>query len=800
MDIAIGCSGLRRRWRPAMAALAMLAMTWPSGALAAWSGAASMPAAKLYLELIVNQRASGDIVPVEYRDGRYYVRPDDLRRLHVSVPQQSGALVALDALAQVQFDYDGIGQRMNITVPPQWLPQQYIGGGGGGGGGSAPAQPPFVPARSDVGALLNYDVYATMPALGPASVAVWNEWRLFGRLGRIASTGVIQRNGDGSGNVYRRYDSNWIYSDQARALTWSAGDLVTPALAWSNPVRIAGVQIARNFSVRPDLLTYPMPQIAGQAAVPSTVDLFINGYKAGSSHVQPGPFAMTNVPFINGAGSATLVTTDALGRQVSTTLPFYVSSQLLKPGWHDYAASVGALRRDYGLSNFSYGRAVATAYWRYGASDAMTVETRLEAADGLGLFGIGALHTLGRFGIANLALTNSRNGRQDARQPAAQAQAGHQLSLGYRYDAGQFHLGWQHAQRSAAYADLSSGDIAGYQLSRRSDQLAFGVGLGKLGNLGAGYFDIRAADGSRNRLFSLSHSTPLGAHATLFASVSIGAGSHGAQLQLLMPIGASGTLSTSHASSGSGDQRSSSRQLAYSQTMPIAGGIGGNVAVGSGGQGPAYRQMSLNWRNDVIGLGAGLYGTPGKDNHWAEAAGSVIVMDGSAFAANRVNDAFTLVSTGGMADVGVRYENQEIGRTDRNGHLLVPWASAYYAAKYEIDTLRLPPAIRVDQAEQRIAVAAGGGALLRFKLTQISAASIGLVDPDGKPIKLGSVALHRESGVRAPVGWDGLVYFDQLSADNHLALQLADGKQCTAHFALPPGQARIAHIKAVPCQ
>lgn len=79
-------------------------------------------------------------------------------------------------------------------------------------------------------------------------------------------------------------------------------------------------------------MTWPLPAFSGEAAVPTSVDLFINGYRSGSTRLQPGPFTLTNLPYINGAGDAVLVTTDALGRQVSTTLPFYVSSDLLKQG------------------------------------------------------------------------------------------------------------------------------------------------------------------------------------------------------------------------------------------------------------------------------------------------------------------------------------------------------------------------------------------------------------------------------------------------------------------------------------
>ncbi|WP_353462585.1 fimbria/pilus outer membrane usher protein, partial [Pseudomonas aeruginosa] len=121
----------------------------------------------------------------------------------------------------------------------------------------------------------------------------------------------------------------------------------------TTPVRMGGFRFARNFGVRPDLVTYPLLRFDGQAAVPSTVDLFINGYKASSADLQPGPFAISNVPYINGAGEATVVTTDAQGRQVVTSLPFYVSNTLLARGLSDFDLSVGRLRDDYGLRNFS---------------------------------------------------------------------------------------------------------------------------------------------------------------------------------------------------------------------------------------------------------------------------------------------------------------------------------------------------------------------------------------------------------------------------------------------------------------
>ena len=41
---------------------------------------------------------------------------------------------------------------------------------------------------------------------------------------------------------------------------------------------------------------------------------------------------------------------------------------------------------------------------------------------------------------------------------------------------------------------------------------------------------------------------------------------------------------------------------------------------------------------------------------WSEAMGSLVLMDGELFAANKINDAFVVISTDGQPDVPVSYE------------------------------------------------------------------------------------------------------------------------------------------------
>src|SRR5690606_2669270 len=198
---------------------------------------------------------------------------------------------------------------------------------------------------------------------------------------------------------YIRYDTTLTLTNEDDATVWNIGDVITDSLSWSNSVRLGGIRYGRDFSVRPDLVTWPLPQFSGEAAVPTSVDVFINGYRAGNTRLQPGPFTLTNLPYINGAGDAVLVTTDALGRQVSTTLPFYVASEVLQGGVSGAALAVGRRRRKYGIDNFDYGPAAGSGTLRYGLADYLTLEGHGEAAQELALGGAGAVIKLGQFGV-----------------------------------------------------------------------------------------------------------------------------------------------------------------------------------------------------------------------------------------------------------------------------------------------------------------------------------------------------------------------------------------------------------------
>ncbi|MGY4818134.1 fimbria/pilus outer membrane usher protein [Pseudomonas chlororaphis subsp. piscium] len=779
----------RRFWRPGWAVSGLCCWVFASASLGGElppppSSMEAISDAQLFLELVVNQMNTGRVIAVEQRAGRLFVPVQALRETGMKLPEGLDAQVALDSLQGLHSDYDSQGQRLLLEVPPDWLPEQLIG--------SRQAYP-RTPALSSFGALLNYDLYLNDTDDAGTYLAAWNEVRLFDGWGTLSNTGQYRRTFSGLGegtlnNGYRRYDTTWRYSDDERLLTYEAGDLVSGALPWSNAVRLGGVQLSRDFAVRPDLVTYPLPQFAGEAAVPSSVDLFINGYKSSSADLQPGPYTLTNIPFINGAGEAVVVTTDALGRQVSTTVPFYVTSSLLQKGLSDFSVAAGTLRRDYTLKDFSYGPGVTSGSLRYGLSDNLTLEGHAEAAESLTLGGFGGNLRLGNFGVLNSAISQSR----------FDGQGGQQVSLGYQYSSQRYSLSYQRMQRRDGYADLTVVDSPYASLSQRSEQLTLSLNLERYGSLGAGYFDVRAADASRTRLLNLTWSKPLWRSSSFYLSANreIGDSNWAVQAQLVIPFDLYGSLSLSSERSKDGQSR---QRVNYSRAVPSEGGVGFNLGYAQG-DAPDYRQADLTWRLQSVQLQAGVYGSSEAETRWADASGSLVWMDRQVFAANRIDDAFVVVSTDGYRDIPVRYENQLVGRTDKNGHLLVPWSSAYYRGKYEIDPLNLPANVQSPLVEQRVAVRRGSGYLVEFPLTHILAASLVLVDARHQELPLGSLVTHEQSGAQAVVGWDGLVYLENLAPSNSLRVSLADGSSCQVSFTLEPEQEQVPLIGPLVCQ
>ncbi len=91
-------------------------------------------------------------------------------------------------------------------------------------------------------------------------------------------------------------NSTFNRDDPERMRSYRAFDVVSAPSPWGGSYRLAGLQIASNFSTQPEFITFPVPSLKGQAQVPSTVDLYVNDVLRRRQEVQPGEFRLDDVP------------------------------------------------------------------------------------------------------------------------------------------------------------------------------------------------------------------------------------------------------------------------------------------------------------------------------------------------------------------------------------------------------------------------------------------------------------------------------------------------------------------------
>jgi outer membrane usher protein len=727
------------------------------------------------LSVVINHYDTGLVVPVTQRNGTFFISSADLLRAGLPPEQVPTGEVDLSKLAKVRVEYDSAAQRLLLSVPRDWVSARITPFGGE----NAQSKP-----RYGKGALLNYDLYTNHTEHIGGQASLWHEFRYFNENGSLSSTGYTRKSfaGDnGQQEGYVRYDTTMMFTNEDDATTWTAGDVISDALSWSSSVRMGGISYGRDFSLRPDLVTWSLPEFSGEAAVPTSVDLFINGYRSGSTQLQPGPFTLTNLPYINGAGDAVLITTDALGRQVSTTMPFYVTSDLLKQGLSDGAVTLGSLRRNYGIKNFDYGPAAGSGSYRYGVTDWLTLEGHGEGAEELALGGAGAVLKLGQFGVVNSSYTHSQ----------MRGDNGGQVNWGYQYSTSAFSLATQHSRRDRGYGNLALYDqptiydehdqpIA--SLSRNTDQYSLTFNLGNYGNIGAAWIGVESFDSQKTELLNLSWSRNLWGSSSIYLAASRDQqrGDWTVAMSLQIPIGERDSAAVTFENT---PDSGSTQRINYNHSMPTDGGLSWNMAWANQSRSNNYQQGTLGWRNNNIELQGGGYGERDMMTWWGEAMGSIVLMDNELFAANKINDAFVVISTDGHPDVPVNYENQPVGKTNRNGYLLVSGVSAYYPASYSINTLNLPADTRLKETERRVAIRRHSGYLVDFPMEQERVASVILHDAQGQAIPVGS-QVRRASRSAAVVGYDGIAWLENLTDVNPLEVILPEGKRCYATLSI----------------
>ncbi len=767
------------------------------------AGAALAADREMVLEIIMNGRSTGQLGEFVDRDGTLYAHPSELRDLGFVLPPRKtpgDEPIPLSSLPNVRVRVDEARQTLLVTAGDAALRPTELGGG------AATALAPLTP--SEFGAVLNYDVLGTYTA-GQTTGGALLDARVFGPYGLLQSTGLVNISPAAGEQSVVRLDTTYTFSEPDETRRWRVGDVLSGALAWTRTVRLGGVQVASDFTLRPDLVAYPLPVVSSSAAVPSTVNVMVDGIRQYSAPVQPGPFEARTLPVVSGAGDVAVVVQDALGRQTAVTLPFYASTTLLKPGLASYSVELGAVRQNYGLANDTYTDAALSGSVRYGQYDWLTLEGHGEATDGLTLLGAGAALQVGRIGIANAAVSAS-SGRGGVPNSGGAPARGGQVASGFQRLSHSLSFGVSGTVATGGYRDLAA--VNGEPVPELSLNASVGYQLGKWGSIGLAYVSQRSraqpAGQSVGGLDASLLSNPHVELATASYSVPVADGvsfyatgfkdlhqarSYGVGFGVSFLLGST----TSASVGGALNNGRSSTAISVAKPALVQDDYGYQIqdSEGFAAQHQADGEYLSRWGR----VTAGVSQTQGVAAGRAGASGALAWAGGDLFASDQINDSFAVVQTGGIADVPVLYENRLLGTTDSSGQLLVPSLLSYQNNKLAVDTSRLPADVEVGQTSAVVRPADKSGVVVDFHVRAVKAALLKLQDRNGAPIPLGSVA--RVAGAPdAPVGYDGEAYVTGLSATNQVEVVLPDGAHCAVRFDYKPTKGDIPVIGPLRCR
>ncbi|MGB5589480.1 MAG: fimbria/pilus outer membrane usher protein, partial [Gammaproteobacteria bacterium] len=528
------------------------------------------------------------------------------------------------------------------------------------------------------------------------------------------------------------------------------------------PTRFAGVQVATNFNTQPYFITFPSPSLAGEAASAAEADLYVNGRLTQRQELRPGPFNFDNIRVNTGAGEARLVTRDLLGREQVLLTDFYASQALLKPGLSDYSYSVGTLRKDYGFESNDYHDVFFAGFHRYGVSDTLTIEGNTELAEEFRRVGSGVTFSRLRLGVTSLGLSIS-----DGEDPGT----GASWMVGHDYRSNRFNLGFNYRGYDSNYRELSYVEVVDQPKARYT--LTGGINLAPRGTISGSFLRQQNRGSSNLDLFTLSYSTVLARRLFLSTSSSYvnTDDDNDFALTLSLNLALGGRRSASFGIQDSdGDVQATTR---FQQNLPTGPGFGYRFGTATG-------DGETQWEGDLSAQSrVGRYGIASTRNDdgtsWrASTSGSAAWVGGMPFLAREIRDAFAVVQVNGFEDVRVMLENQEVGRTDGSGRILVPGLRPYQHNKVSIKQEDLPLTANIESVSMDVTPYFRSGVLADFPASEGRDILLRLMLPDGSPAPEGGAVRAEGSDAVFPVGLDGQVYLRNVSDGTSLTLDWRD--------------------------
>lgn len=753
----------------------------------------------LFLLVSINGNEIGRIArfALSQETQRMSAQRSDLEDIGISAPRDLGRTIFLDQIPSFSHIYDVPTQSLFITVQgPSQIPVEI----------SAIPQRDLPEPQTGYGLVLNYRATANLgddilnDGFRPANAFVALDMRAYTPLGVLSSTGSLRSQFDIPGSTrFSRNNTYFTVSGPRRMMTLTAGDFSTSGLAWTRPVRLGGIQIRRDFSLRDDIVTSPLLSYSGTAAVPSSIDVYVDNVRAYSGSVGPGPFNLTDVPMITSGGDAVFVLRDESGNEQTKVVPFFATQNLLSKGMIDFSLEAGHVRKPPSFGHFAYGESTAgTLSLRYGLSDNMTLGFHAENLDRFRMAGLGMDMVI--FNSAEVSFAAAASVHEQAR--------GNFLFGAVRTDIAGIGIRMSTRRTFGEYQDLASvtamenfeGVNSGVGLSavaaaKAQDALSLIFPKMKTnGRFGLNFINSERQD-QTNTILSASFSQPLPGRGASFQANAFkdfaGVGGYGVSAGVSMVLGRKHYASANIRRDRQG--RTDAVATVSRPALRTAGSYGYQMQLSPQTRALVATYQSRFGRADMALRDSG-QGTHAR----ATFDGALVLAAGGLFATNRVDDGFAVVTVG-VPDVPVSLNNREVARTGWFGKALVPDLRSYRTNRISINPLELPLDANIGATAMNVVPARRSGVSVDFGGQAGAAALVVLRDAAGAFLKPGSHVRLHGSQASFFIGYDGEVWIEGLGARNQITVQLDDGT-CRAEFVYTAQSGTQVYINEVECR
>ncbi len=667
----------------------------------------------------------------------------------------SDQFVPVTAVHGLRARIDFARQRLLVTAAPSLLPPVDIRLDDGETSDPAPSVP---------GAFFGYDVLGGYEGTRRIAAA---QLEAGGFAGAWNTTSTWQIDGR-EGVVGKRLDTSITRDWPDRMLTLHMGDSIATPGYWGRAARFGGIRWGTDFSGRPDFITFPLPAARGEAVIPSTVDVYVNGTLRARREVQPGAFSLRDLPVVSGSGNVRLVIRDSLGREQLIEQPYFASENLLRAGLSMYSVEIGAVREDYGLENFAYGRALVVAGVRRGLSDRVTAEVRGEGLKGQQTIGAGLVASVIPGVLASASLAHCET-----------LTVGTLAQLGVDLDHRTLSAGIRVRAASSDFRQL--GMATDETAAHRSVDAHIGWLAGRPGSFGLvfAHRDLREQDDVR--LLSLTYGVSLGEFGYLgaFATHDLTRqGNSQAVIALTRPFG----KRTSSRVSTSIDSGRVGGAVAVNRSLPAGDGVGFHMEAEEGELGRVAGGAAV--RGDAVTLGADVERIEGRERYTGFARGGFVLMGGRVAAVRDISSetSFAVVEVPALSGVPIYHDNHRVAVTDSHGFAVLPGLRPYEANRVQIDPSDLPIDAMLAASEYSVRPYRRGGVHVRFPVAERGGAVLRLIRNSDELVPAGAVV--RVGAQQFIVAGDGAVFVTGQHGD--IVVEASwPGHRCRAQVQIP---------------